>query len=138
MDRLVFTGNAHVAWKDANSHHHVHPLFYHDFAFLNPCSSSTPHATPKIAHTLSAGHHVFPFTLSIPGSLPASGRYKHALVGYKLKATATRPAFTADWKARRIIQVSRGFGVDAVEYNQTLEIGESLFALPRPRPRTDA
>lgn len=43
---------------------------------------------------------------------------------YKLKAIATRPGFAADWRSKKLVRIMRSFGADAVEYNQTLEIGE--------------
>lgn len=56
--------------------------------------------------------------------MPASLRtYSGSCVTeYKLKAIAARPGFAADWKAKRLVRVARGFGPDAVEFNQTLEI----------------
>lgn len=44
------------------------------------------------------------------------------MIEYKLKAVVSRPGFAADWKARKIIRITRGFGENAVEFNQTLEI----------------
>lgn len=126
---FLFVCSAKVTWRDSSTHHFDHPLFFHDFSFLNPSSSSDPaHPTGKShSHTLQAGRHVFPFSLHIPGSLPASLRTYSGtcVVEYKLKAIATRPGFAADWKTRKLVRIARGFGVDAVEYNQTLEIGES-------------
>ena len=128
---MVFTGTAKIAWRDTSTHHHDHPLFFHDFNFLNPSSHTAPHQGKKEhhqVHTLKPGRHVFPFSLHVPGSLPASLRtYSGSgVIEYKLKARAERPGITAaDWKARRVVRIARGFGVDAVEYNQTLEIGTS-------------
>lgn len=127
---MVFTGTAKVSWRDTSTHHHDHPLFFHDFNFLNPSSHTAPHQGKKEhhqVHTLKPGRHVFPFSLHVPGSLPASLRtYSGSgIIEYKLKARAERPGITAaDWKARRVVRIARGFGVDAVEYNQTLEIGK--------------
>ncbi|SGY13409.1 BQ5605_C010g05854 [Microbotryum silenes-dioicae] len=139
---LNFTGTAKVSWRDTSTHHHDFPLFYHDFAFLNPSSSSTPHPAIKHSHphTLKAGRHVFPFSLHIPGSLPASLRtYSGAcMIEYKLKAVATRSGFAAaDWRAKRVVKITRGFAIDAVEYNQTLEIentwpGKVMYAFTIP------
>lgn len=117
---------AKVVWRDTSTHHYEHPLFFHDFSFLNPSSSSVPHSSGKgsHSHTLAAGRHVFPFSLHVPGSLPASLRtYTGSCVTeYKLKAVASRPGFAADWKIRKQIRVTRGLGVDSAEYLQTLEI----------------
>ncbi|GAA6005515.1 hypothetical protein JCM11491_003669 [Sporobolomyces phaffii] len=140
---LVFTGTAKVTWRDTSTHHADHPLFFHDFNFLNPSSHSVPHQSKKEhhqVHTLKPGRHVFPFSLHVPGSLPASLRtYSGSgIIEYKLKARAERPGITAaDWKARRIVRVARGFGVDAVEYNQTLEIentwpGKVMYSFTLP------
>ncbi|BGO92265.1 hypothetical protein NBRC10512_001189 [Rhodotorula toruloides] len=125
---LVFTGVAKVAWRDSSTHHHDHPLFFHDFNFLNPSSHTSREDAKKEqhhVHTLKAGRHVFPFSLTVPGSLPASLRTYSGtgIIEYKLKALAQRPGFTAaDWKARKIVRLSRSFPADAVEFNQTLEI----------------
>lgn len=117
-----------MTWRDSSTHHHDHPLFFHDFSFLNPSSSSAPHPANKHAHvhTLKAGRHLFPFSLHVPGSLPATLRTYSGTcaIEYKLKAIASRPGFGADWRTKKIVKINRGFGVDAVEYNQTLEIGE--------------
>jgi len=129
--RLVFTGAAKVSWRDSSTHHHDHPLFFHDFNFLNPSSHTSREDSKKEhhhVHTLKAGRHVFPFSLTVPGSLPASLRTYSGtgIIEYKLKAVAQRPGFTAaDWKARKVVRLSRSFGADAVEFNQTLEIGTS-------------
>ncbi|BGP32942.1 hypothetical protein JCM10296v2_004728 [Rhodotorula toruloides] len=125
---LVFTGLAKVAWRDSSTHHHDHPLFFHDFNFLNPSSHTSREDAKKEqhhVHTLKAGRHVFPFSLTVPGSLPASLRTYSGtgIIEYKLKAIAQRPGFTAaDWKARKVVRLSRSFPADAVEFNQTLEI----------------
>ncbi|GAA5831217.1 hypothetical protein JCM5353_007384 [Sporobolomyces roseus] len=140
---LVFTGTAKIAWRDTSAHHHDHPLFFHDFNFLNPSSHTAPHQSKKEhhqVHTLKPGRHVFPFSLHVPGSLPASLRtYSGSgVIEYKLKARAERPGITAaDWKARRVVRIARGFGVDAVEYNQTLEIentwpGKVMYSFTLP------
>lgn len=129
--RLVFTGTARISWRDSSTHHHDHPLFFHDFNFLNPSAHTNREDSRREhhqVHTLKAGRHVFPFSLTIPGSLPASLRTYTGtgVIEYKLKAIAQRPGFTAaDWKTRKIVRVSRSFGADAVEFNQTLEIGTS-------------
>ncbi|ORY89683.1 hypothetical protein BCR35DRAFT_300097 [Leucosporidium creatinivorum] len=139
--QLIFTGTAKVTWRDSSTHHFDHPLFFHDFSFLNPSSSSTPHPASKNTpvHTLKAGRHLFPFSLHIPGSLPASLRTYSGtcVIEYKLKAIATRPGFSADWRTKKLVRISRGFGVDAVEYNQTLEIentwpGKVMYAFTIP------
>ncbi|KAL8292022.1 hypothetical protein RQP46_001488 [Phenoliferia psychrophenolica] len=139
--QLTFNGTAKVTWRDSSTHHHDHPLFFHDFNFLNPTAgvpagSKAAHAH---VHTLKAGRHVFPFSLHIPGHLPASLRTYSGtcVVEYKLKAHAVRSGFGADWKARKIVKIARGFGVDAVEYNQTLEIentwpGKVMYAFTIP------
>lgn len=125
-----------MSWRDSSAHHHDHPLFFHDFNFLNPSSHTNREDSKREhhhVHTLKAGRHVFPFSLTVPGSLPASLRTYSGtgIIEYKLKAIAQRPGFTAaDWKSRKIVRVSRSFGADAVEFNQTLEIGAS----PRPFP----
>ncbi|GAA5912670.1 hypothetical protein JCM8208_007723 [Rhodotorula glutinis] len=140
---LVFTGAAKVSWRDSSTHHHDHPLFFHDFNFLNPSSHTSREDSKKEhhhVHTLKAGRHVFPFSLTVPGSLPASLRTYSGtgIIEYKLKAVAQRPGFTAaDWKARKVVRISRSFGADAVEFNQTLEIentwpGKVMYSFTLP------
>lgn len=127
---------AKVTWRDSSTHHHDHPLFFHDFNFLNPSSHTNRIDAKKEhhhVHTLKAGRHVFPFSLTVPGSLPASLRTYSGtgVIEYKLKAIAQRPGFAnTDWKARKIVRISRSFGADAVEFNQTLEIGAALPSVP--------
>ncbi|GAA6007627.1 uncharacterized protein JCM10292_002831 [Rhodotorula paludigena] len=140
---LVFTGVAKVTWRDSSTHHHDHPLFFHDFNFLNPSSHTNRIDAKKEhhhVHTLKAGRHVFPFSLTVPGSLPASLRTYSGtgVIEYKLKAIAQRPGFAnTDWKARKIVRISRSFGADAVEFNQTLEIentwpGKVMYSFTLP------
>lgn len=80
------------------------------------------------AHTLKAGRHLFPFQLQIGGSLPSSiatSALGGASVHYKLRATAVRPGFAIthrDLTALCPITILRGFGPEALEYQQTLEI----------------
>ncbi|KAI9062830.1 hypothetical protein FKP32DRAFT_1628268 [Trametes sanguinea] len=80
------------------------------------------------AHTLKAGRHLFPFQLQIGGSLPSS-IYTSALggasVAYKLRAHAVRGGFGLTHReltATLPITIMRGFGTEALEYQQTLEI----------------
>ncbi|KAI0358509.1 hypothetical protein OH77DRAFT_1396669 [Trametes cingulata] len=80
------------------------------------------------AHTLKAGRHLFPFQLQIGGSLPSS-IYTSALGGasvqYKLRAHAVRGGFGLTHReltATLPISIMRGFGSEALEYQQTLEI----------------
>ncbi|KAI0675367.1 hypothetical protein C8Q78DRAFT_965359 [Trametes maxima] len=80
------------------------------------------------AHTLKAGRHLFPFQLQIGGSLPSS-IYTSALGGasvqYKLRAQAIRGGFGLthrDLTATLPVTIMRGFGSEALEYQQTLEI----------------
>ncbi|KAI0663457.1 hypothetical protein C8Q70DRAFT_907006 [Cubamyces menziesii] len=80
------------------------------------------------AHTLKAGRHLFPFQLQIGGSLPSS-IYTSALGGasvqYKLRAHAVRGGFGLTHReltATLPVTIMRGFGTEALEYQQTLEI----------------
>ncbi|KAK4054144.1 hypothetical protein OIV83_001169 [Microbotryomycetes sp. JL201] len=142
--QLAFSGSAKVTWRDSSSHHFDHPLFFHDFAFLNP-NSAGQHASTSSSrsnahsHTLKAGRHLFPFSLHVPGTLPASLRTYSGTctIEYKLKALASRPGLSSDWRAKKVVRIMRGFGVDAVEYNQTLEIentwpGKVMYAFTIP------
>ncbi|KAM0749136.1 hypothetical protein T439DRAFT_358253 [Meredithblackwellia eburnea MCA 4105] len=146
---LAFNGTAKVSWRDTTTHHYDHPIFFHDFNFLHPSPSSTssPSDHPSLgssstkhhAQTLKPGRHLFPFSLHVPGSLPASLRTYSGtcVIEYRLKALVVRPGFGHDWKSKKVVKISRGFGVDAVEYNQTLEIentwpGKVMYAFTIP------
>ena len=81
------------------------------------------------AHTLKAGRHLFPFQLHIGGSLPSTittTALGGASVHYKLRATVVRPMGFGlthrDLHAVHPINIIRGFGSEALEYQQTLEI----------------
>ncbi|KZT10843.1 uncharacterized protein LAESUDRAFT_693249 [Laetiporus sulphureus 93-53] len=92
----------------------------HEWSFLEGNRSHS--------HTLKAGRHLFPFQLQIGGSLPSSistAALGGASVQYKLRATAVRPGFGLthrDLAANLPINILRGFGGEALEYQQTLEI----------------
>ena len=80
------------------------------------------------AHTLKAGRHLFPFQLQIGGSLPST-IYTSAMGGasvqYKLRAQVIRGGFGLthrDITALHPITIMRGYGTEALEYQQTLEI----------------
>ncbi|KAH9942393.1 uncharacterized protein BXZ73DRAFT_97805 [Epithele typhae] len=80
------------------------------------------------AHTLKAGRHLFPFQLQIGGSLPST-IYTSAMGGasvqYKLRAQLVRGGFGLthrDITALQPITIMRGYGTEALEYQQTLEI----------------
>ncbi|EGG10754.1 uncharacterized protein MELLADRAFT_93509 [Melampsora larici-populina 98AG31] len=128
--------------------HHLHPIFFHQFSFLpfnlnssdsnhhQPSNPSTPShhgsqsttttTTTTTYTTLQAGLHRFPFSINLPSDLPASLRtYSGSgLIYYKLKAIATRAGFLthSKWETKQILRVARSFPVEAVEWNQTLEI----------------
>lgn len=49
-------------------------------------------------------------------------------IAYRLKATVTRAGFgLRDWTSKKDIRVSKSFGPDAVEFTQTMDIGEFLL-----------
>jgi hypothetical protein len=75
-------------------------------------------------HTIKAGQHVFPFQVQLPNTLPVSCRTHpgSASIAYKLRATAVRSAFSANFHAFRSVHVMRSFSPEAMEYNQTLEV----------------
>lgn len=120
--------------------HHHHPIFFHQFSFLplkihhpeptnHHPSTAQPHPHPTGSQTyttLQAGLHRFPFSVNLPSDLPASLRtYSGSgLIYYKLKAIATRAGFLTNsrWETKQILRVARSFPVEAVEWNQTLEI----------------
>ncbi|KAF9520416.1 hypothetical protein BS47DRAFT_1336079, partial [Hydnum rufescens UP504] len=70
------------------------------------------------------GYHVFPFQLELPSSLPPSMNCEHASasVYYKLRATALRPAFSANFHAVKPFWLIKGLSPEAMDYTQTLEI----------------
>jgi arrestin-related trafficking adapter 4/5/7 len=71
-----------------------------------------------------AGRHIFPFQLELSSSLPASMICEHACasVYYKLRATAVRPVFSANFHAAKPFWLIKGLSPEAMEYTQTLEI----------------
>ncbi|KAG0140047.1 hypothetical protein CROQUDRAFT_665698 [Cronartium quercuum f. sp. fusiforme G11] len=119
---LILRAAAKIDYLDPLSgkrYHHHHPLFFHQLSFLPECSDASH------THTLQAGFHRFPFSVSLPADLPASLRtYSGSgLIYYKLKAVASRAGFlTSKWEAKKILRVARSFPAEAVEWNQTLEI----------------
>ncbi|KDN49692.1 hypothetical protein RSAG8_01757, partial [Rhizoctonia solani AG-8 WAC10335] len=62
--------------------------------------------------------------VQLPNTLPVSCRTYpgSASVAYKLRATAVRSAFSANFHAFRSLHIMRSFSPEAMEYNQTLEI----------------
>ncbi|KAK9898768.1 hypothetical protein P389DRAFT_38550 [Cystobasidium minutum MCA 4210] len=78
------------------------------------------------SHTLNAGIHRFPFSITIPGSLPASLRVaglNASTISYQLKVTVQKSGvFGGKKSVKRPITIIRGLLPDAAEYNQTLEI----------------
>ncbi|KAF8609014.1 hypothetical protein BDV93DRAFT_519040 [Ceratobasidium sp. AG-I] len=95
-------------------HNRVH--YTHDWSFLE--------GERNHKHTIKAGQHVFPFQVQLPSSIPSTGRTHSgsATVSYKLRATAVRSAFSANFHAFQAVNVMRSFLPEAMEYNQTLEI----------------
>lgn len=102
-------------------YHHHHSIYTNSTNFLP--QTSDPHSN---AHTLQAGFHQFPFSIHLPSDLPSSLRtYSGSgTIYYKLKAIATRPGFltTSKWESKSILRLARSFPIEAIEWNQTLEI----------------
>lgn len=120
---MTLRGAAKIDYVDPMSgkrYQHQHPLFFHQLSFLPECSDTTH------AHTLQAGYHRFPFSVSLPADLPATLKTYSGSgsIYYKLKALATRAGFltTSKWEEKRILRVARSFPAEAVEWNQMLEI----------------
>jgi hypothetical protein len=109
--RSILTGIS----SHARQSHHSHVIHTHDWSFLE--------GERNHKHTIKAGQHIFPFQVLLPSSLPASNRTHSgsATVMYKLRATAVRSAFSANFHAFRAVNVMRSFLPEAMEYNQTLE-----------------
>ncbi|KAG9101521.1 hypothetical protein FS749_006091 [Ceratobasidium sp. UAMH 11750] len=117
---LQLTGKMRIQLPEGSPHarqgHFSHVVFSHDWSFLE--------GERNHKHTIKAGQHVFPFQVQLPNSLPSSSRTYSgsASVAYRLRATAVRSAFSANYHAFREFNVMRSFLPEAMEYNQTLEI----------------
>ncbi|CAE6480515.1 unnamed protein product [Rhizoctonia solani] len=116
---LQLTGKVRIQVHDsshARQGHHSHVFYTHDWSFLE--------GERNHKHTIKAGQHVFPFQVQLPNTLPVSCRTYpgSASVAYKLRATAVRSAFSANFHAFRSLHIMRSFSPEAMEYNQTLEI----------------
>jgi len=89
----------------------------HEWSFLE--------GEKKHSHTLKAGRHLFPFQLSLGGSLPSTlsiGAHGGASITYKLRAIATRPGFALNLKTQKAIRVLRSLARESLEYQQSLEL----------------
>ncbi|CAE6424911.1 unnamed protein product [Rhizoctonia solani] len=116
---LQLTGKVRIQVHDsthARQGHHSHVFYNHEWSFLE--------GERNHKHTIKAGQHVFPFQVQLPNTLPVSCRTHpgSASIAYKLRATAVRSAFSANFHAFRSVHVMRSFSPEAMEYNQTLEI----------------
>ncbi|KAH7339823.1 hypothetical protein B0J17DRAFT_716820 [Rhizoctonia solani] len=116
---LQLTGKVRIQVHDsshARQGHHSHVFYTHDWSFLE--------GERNHKHTIKAGQHVFPFQVQLPSTLPVSCRTYpgSASIAYKLRATAVRSAFSANFHAFRSLHIMRSFSPEAIEYNQTLEI----------------
>ena len=117
--------------KPSKSHHHSNLVFSHEWSFLQ--------GEKKHTHTLKAGHHSFPFSLTLNGTLPATlATQNHdAIIIYKMRATAVRSGLASNLHAEKLFTLHRTFTSDALEFNQTLEIentwpGKMMYALTLP------
>ena len=74
---------------------------------------------------------MFPFQLELDAALPASMTCQHlgAEVYYKLRATAVRSAFSANFHAMKPVFVIKAFSFESLEFNQSLEV-EVLLVSP--------
>lgn len=115
---------------DSSRHHSTHPAphLHPNLASSSSSGSSKPyHAhSSHSSHTLNAGIHRFPFSITIPGSLPASLKVaglNSSTISYQLKITVQKSGvFGGKKSVKRPITIIRGLLPDAAEYNQTLEI----------------
>lgn len=129
----------HPALDSSSSHSHAgssstghphHPELHHSSSSLSTSSNSSKHHGSHHhhhhhAHTFNAGHHSFPFALTVPGALPASMKVNGAtsLVTYQLKVTVIKAGvFGTKWSTKRTVNIIRGLLPEAAEYNQTMEI----------------
>lgn len=96
----------------------TYSLCTYDWSFLE--------GEKRHSHTLKAGTHLFPFSLTLGGTLPSS-LYLHSttspsFISYKLRATAVRPGLAHNLHASHPVALIRSCTVDSLEYQQTLEI----------------
>lgn len=119
---LQFRGKARLPATAAeplslNSSQLTYVVCNHEWSFLEGAKNHS--------HTLKAGRHFFPFSVQIGGSLPSSLQTSvlgGASVAYKLRATAVRSGLAHNFQALAPVTILRGFGQEALEYQQTLEI----------------
>ncbi|KAG1735999.1 hypothetical protein EDB19DRAFT_1910444 [Suillus lakei] len=101
-----------------NSSGQTYSLCTYDWSFLE--------GEKRHSHTLKAGKHLFPFSLTLGGSLPSSIYLPSAnlpsFISYKLRATAVRPGLAHNLHASHPVTLIRSFATDSLEYQQTLEI----------------
>jgi len=88
---------------------------------------------------MKAGHHSFPFSLALEGTLPSSiHTYTgDAVIAYTLRANVVRSGFSKDFHAVKEFTLQRTFTPEALEFNQTLEIentwpGKVMYAITLP------
>ncbi|KAF9526575.1 hypothetical protein CPB83DRAFT_857760 [Crepidotus variabilis] len=136
---LQFRGKARVPVPTTDSIINTSAQTYtfcnHDWSFLEGAKRHT--------RTLKAGRHVFPFSLTIVGSLPSSLTSHplnlsglastRACISYKLRAVALRPGLTLGHGVHMLpsmhnlvqttpVHIVRKLPDEALEYQQTLEI----------------
>lgn len=81
---------------------------------------------------------MFPFQLELDAALPASMTCHHlgAEVYYKLRATAVRSAFSANFHAMKPVFLVKAFSFESLEFNQSLEVEVFVLLLTMPNGRT--
>ena len=115
----------------SKNHHFTHHVLTHDWSFLQ--------GEKKHTHTLKAGYHSFPFSLTLQGNLPSSIHTfsGDASIVYKMHATVVRSGFASNFHDVKYFTLHRTYTSDALEFNQTLEIentwpGKIMYAITLP------
>ena len=106
-------------------------MLTHEWSFLQ--------GEKKHTHTLKAGYHSFPFSLTLQGNLPSSIHTfsGDASIVYKMHATVVRSGFASNFHDVKYFSLHRTYTSDALEFNQTLEIentwpGKIMYAITLP------
>ncbi|KAG0330735.1 hypothetical protein BG004_002008 [Podila humilis] len=89
---LEFSGRSSVTWVDDNAYspatrHTTAPHIEHTWPLIQ-------HQHKQPPTQLSAGQHVYPFSLELPDTLPESLTTTHGKVAYRLTATLVKPGLT--------------------------------------------
>ena len=106
-----------ISLLSTNSSSVTYVICNHEWSFLE--------GDKRHARTVKAGRHTFSFQSAIGGSLPSSlgtSAFGGASISYKLRAIAVRSGLSSNLQAVLPVYITRSFGHEALEYQQTLEI----------------